>query len=1605
MRYTRLLSNKLQFLLVILIGCSPQEGTGKPEQDQDEDGYSSSADCDDTNADIRPGAIEVCDLRDNDCDDLIDEQAADAGTWYADSDGDGYGADPITACERPSGTVEVSGDCDDADATAFPGASEVCDGVDQDCDGEIDEGAVDTTTWYEDLDGDGYGSGEAQLRCEGLEGETAEAGDCDDSTGSIYPGAAELCDGADQDCDGEVDEAATDATAWYADLDGDGFGSGEAVLQCDGADGMVAMNGDCGDADPAVYPGAPESDCADPLDYNCDGSVGYVDADGDGWAACEECDDGEAGVNPDAPERCDGVDQDCDTTVDEGVTARFYVDGDGDGYGDPDGPVDACALPSGHVTMAGDCQDDAATIHPGAFETCDGIDEDCDTVVDDAAMDGLYWYTDADGDGHGDPSMGVIQCEAPTDYVSSSDDCDDRDGSVYPGAEESCDDMDEDCDGVVDEDAAGATLWYADADADGFGDASDALRACSAPFGYVADDQDCDDTQPGVNPDAIESCDGEDEDCNGEVDENAWDAPIWYVDADGDGHGDDVVVFATCAEPAGYSAFADDCDDSDGSVHPGAEESCDDIDEDCDGMVDEDAAGAMLWYADADADGFGEASEALRACRAPSGYVADDQDCDDTQPGVNPDAIESCDGEDEDCDGDVDVDAWDAPIWYIDADGDGHGDDVVVLAACTEPAGYASSADDCDDDAPVVYPGADEWCGGVDHDCDGLSDETSSLDALSWYLDGDGDRYGYGAAMLACLSPAGRVANDSDCDDGNSAIHPGAAEICDSLDRDEDCDSWADDADPSVSGRSTVYEDTDGDTFGGSTALSLCDPPAGAVATSTDCDDLDAEVHPGAVEVCDAANTDEDCDGLSDDSDPSATGRMAFYLDADGDTFGSSSSTSSCDLPVGFSPVATDCDDNDANVHPGAIERCDADNKDEDCNGVADDDDPSVAGRSTFYLDADLDGHGGATSLSACEVAAGYVSTSTDCDDTNSAVHPGAVEVCDPANTDEDCDGFSDDADTTATGASSWFADADGDGHGGPTTVVACDSPAGHVSMFTDCDDANAAVSPSALEQCDAADVDEDCDGLADDADSSATGTSTFYLDADGDGHGASSASIIACDPPFGCSTVGGDCDDLSAEDHPGASEVCVDGDDDDCDGIPDQGCPTYAYAGTYAAEGSASDADHVIYGQASGDEFGMAVASGVDFEGDGYDNLIVGSDNDYDSGSSYDPGRVYVYNGFPGGPAAAQIYREGSLANYYSATVHIGTKVWGIEDVNGDGHDELGFLETGGTYRTYVWEGDQVTVDSPHHLAEYSSQTGGRLSSAGGLLEEGGSAWVNGDPFYVSNEGVVYVYSGTSFTYSLAGEATGDYAGYAISGGRGMDCDGDGFDDLAIGAYGNDSVANGAGAAYVVLGPMTSNLDLADADLKLTGLSSGDYFGYNLKWAGDADDDGRMDLWVAAPGADLGGSSGGVVSLFVDLDPAGSGADETAADYEARVYGAAGDLLGGYTTYGGMDVGDANGDGDADLLLGSSAHDVGSAGNAGAAWLLYGPFGGSYDISSASGYDAIFQGNDASDLCGASVAFGDLDADGLDDIVMGCSAGDYGGFTSRGTVWMFLGG
>ncbi len=152
---------------------------------------------------------EVCDGVDNDCDGEVDEDAVDAGTWYADADGDGYGdaASAVTACEAPTGAVDNGEDCDDGDAAAYPGAPEVCDGVDDDCDGEVDEDAVDMGTWYTDADGDGYGDPDTAVEaCEAPTGTVDNGEDCDDGDPNVNPGASESFDLADEDCDGLCDE-------------------------------------------------------------------------------------------------------------------------------------------------------------------------------------------------------------------------------------------------------------------------------------------------------------------------------------------------------------------------------------------------------------------------------------------------------------------------------------------------------------------------------------------------------------------------------------------------------------------------------------------------------------------------------------------------------------------------------------------------------------------------------------------------------------------------------------------------------------------------------------------------------------------------------------------------------------------------------------------------------------------------------------------------------------------------------------------------------------------------------------------------------------------------------------------------------------------------------------------------------------------------------------------------------------------------------------------------------------------------------------------------------------------------------------------------------
>ncbi|MDP2312205.1 MAG: putative metal-binding motif-containing protein [Pseudomonadota bacterium] len=324
-----------------------------------------------------------------------------------------------------------------------------------DPDTALDDTATDTAV--EDVDADGF---------------TVDQGDCDDADPAIRPGQEEVCDGVDQDCDGVADEGVT-GTFW-ADADGDGFGDPTTSLEA---------------------------------------CVGAVEND-------DDCDDTRADIFPGADEVCDDVDSDCDGAVDEEGLTLWFLDADGDTHGDAETGVLDCA-PDGRVASWDDCDDTDATIHPGAAEVCDGVDQDCTGAADEGLT--TTWFIDYDTDGYGSAAYTRSGCSAPAGYVGTDDDCDDTEVAVNPGATEVCNLVDDDCDGVADEDAAAdAPTWYADSDADGWGDSVVYAVSCESPEGYVAPDGDCDDTDPTAYPGASERYDGVDDDCDGTVDDNTW---------------------------------------------------------------------------------------------------------------------------------------------------------------------------------------------------------------------------------------------------------------------------------------------------------------------------------------------------------------------------------------------------------------------------------------------------------------------------------------------------------------------------------------------------------------------------------------------------------------------------------------------------------------------------------------------------------------------------------------------------------------------------------------------------------------------------------------------------------------------------------------------------------------------------------------------------------------------------------------------------------------------------------------------------------------------------------------------------------------------------
>ena len=814
-----------------------------------------------------------------------------------------------------------------------------------------------TTDVCEDIDGDGFDD----LACGG--------DDCDDADPAINPDAAEVCgDTIDQDCDG-VDP--------LGDEDGDGY----LNAACGGDD--------CDDYDPALNPG--------------------VDADGDGWDACLDCSELFDFINPGQPEICgDAIDQDC-SGVDE------QPDGDFDGYtnaacgGDDCDDTDASIYPGidsdgDGFDVCEDCDDESIDVNPSQAEVCDGADTDCSGVIDDLDEDGDGDYrpecggTDCDDN---DPAVGA-GTDADADGYDACIDCDDANPAAYPDAPEACDDIDTDCDGLLDGE---------DVDVGGVGAAPIQVTQTGIPLPFCLVGQ-VDFEVTGATVDVFDV----DLTIDVLVDPTSdltvtLESPSGTVVTLADGVGDPFVspnFTDTVFDDSATTSINDGVAPYTGSFTP---------EEPLSAFYGEDPNGTwMLLFTPIACTAWGGTiNEAVLDLSLASPDDADGDgwnacgDCDEADPTVNPGAPEIClDGLDQDCDGldatgDLDTDG------YIDADcgGDDCDDTDPAIHPGVDADGDGSNmCDDCDDADPDNAPGNPEYCGdGFDQNCDGEDD----------VADFDNDGY----TNIECIG-------GDDCDDANFLLHPGI--------------------------------DADGDGF------SVCD----------DCNDSSSLQYPGNPEVC-GDFMDNNCDGLVDDVDEDGDGY--YSPECAGDDCDDTDPEVNPGVDGDGDGVGVCADSNDVmdTIYPGAPENC-GDGLDQDCDGVD--------------LEADVDGDG--VESEACG--------GSDCDDTNPEINPTVDEACD--GFDWDCDG------------DTWEVDEDGDGH--------FDAECGG----EDCDDQSQGVHPLAPEICNG--VDDNCDGELFEGGED---------DADEDG-------VPACD---------GDCDDNDSTVYPGADELCNDR-DDNCDGIVDEG-------------------------------------------------------------------------------------------------------------------------------------------------------------------------------------------------------------------------------------------------------------------------------------------------------------------------------------------------------------------------------------------------------------------------------------------------------------------
>ncbi|MES2643363.1 MAG: MopE-related protein [Myxococcota bacterium] len=617
------------------------------------------------------------------------------------------------------------------------------------------------------------------------------------------------------------------------------------------------------------------------------------------------------------------------------------------------------------------------------------------------------------------------------------------------------------------------------------------------------------------------------------------------------------------------------------------------------------------------------------------------------------------------------------------------------------------------------------------------------------------------------------------------------------------------------------------------------------------------------------------------------------------------------------------------------------------------------------YVDADGDSYGDdAQRFETCAAAVG-VERGGDCDDADPGVHPDASEVCN-GGVDDDCDGSADEDD--ASGTTAWHADADGDGYGDPSaSVSACEAPASYVNDATDCDDTDAAVNPGGTETCET-DADDDCDGSVNATD--APGCVDWYEDADGDDWGTdATACLCQPDTPY-LATVAGDCDDTDAAVHPDARERDNDL-DEDCDGLIDISlAATGADARLYAA-----------YGASGGTLAGLG-----DMNGDGYDDVLVGIVNSDAAGPGAGAAAVVF------GPILGAFDLAGADASLLGNSGDAaGERVAALGDVDGDGWPDLA---VGGAHGGTDDQGGAWLVHGPvtgrYDLgAADATWTGtNRNEYVGGALAGGGdldgddlpdlllAAWGAQTGGFAS--GSIYLFSGlvtgtpslSDGTAELIGVGTSNFAASALD--IAADVNGDGVADAIVGSAYDDTGGNQGGAVYVVHGPLSGVQSLSDADAILVGEDGSDGAGGALD-AGDLDGDGLDDVLVGARAA--GSNTAGRV--YVVSSPSGT-LDLARAD-AMFVTGALGIGVGGSVAI----AGDLDGDGAVDVVIGAE----GANDSSGGAWLEYGPFAGARDLDTTGVH---LRGTNMFDECGAAAAgVGDVDGDGLSDVLIGAPRAD----------------